>query len=119
MFDPINTGQVIPEHTHHHSHGINTFSVHLSRPLNHDIFRDTLSFWIMRHAEKLLRMKGIVLFDGESEPQLLNAVHDVFTSNAATGSTVANGPGGTLVFISRGLCEDELRADLEKCMVPG
>ena len=73
----------------------------------------------MRHAEKLLRMKGIVLFDGESEPQLLNAVHDVFTSKAATGSTVANGLGGTLVFISRGLCEDELRADLEKCMVPG
>ena len=118
LFDPINTGQAIPEHTHHHSHGINTFSIHLPRPLDHDLFRDTLSFWIMRHAENLLRMKGIVLFDGESEPQLLNAVHDVFTSDAATGSTVANGLGGTLVFISRGLSESELRTDLEKCMVP-
>ena len=118
MFDPINTGQAIPEHTHHHSHGINTFSVHLPRPLNHDLFRDTLSFWIMRHAENLLRMKGIVLFDGETEPQLLNAVHDVFTSNAATVSTIASGLGGTLVFISRGLSENELRTDLEKCMVP-
>ena len=83
LFDPINTGQAIPEHTHHHSHGINTFSIHLPRPLDHDLFRDTLSFWIMRHAENLLRMKGIVLFDGESEPQLLNAVHDVFTSDVA------------------------------------
>jgi len=118
LFNPHNTGQAIPEHTHHHSHGINTFSVHLPRPLDHDLFRDTLSFWIMRHAEKLLRMKGIVLFDGESEPQLLNAVHDVFTSNTATGSTIANGLGGTLVFISRGLSESELRTDLEKCMIP-
>lgn len=117
MFDPINTGQVIPEHTHQHSHGINTFSVHLPRPLNHDLFRDTLSFWIMRHAEKLLRMKGIVMFDGESESQLLNAVHDVFTSGVATASTVANGTGGTLVFITSGLSENELRTDLEKCMV--
>ena len=117
MFDPLNTGQVIPEHTHQHSHGIDTFSVHLPRPLNHDLFRDTLSFWIMRYAEKLLRMKGIVMFDGKSEPQLLNAVHDVFTSGAATGPTIANGTGGTLVFITCGLSEKELRADLEECMV--
>jgi len=27
--------------------------------------------------------------------------------------------GGTLVFISRGLSEKELRADLEKCLMPG
>ena len=117
MFDPLSTGQVIPEHTHQHSHGIDTFSVHLPRPLNHDLFRDTLSFWIMRHAEKLLRMKGIVLFDGECEPHLLNAVHDVFTSSVATGSSTANETGGTLVFITCGLSENELRIDLEKCMV--
>ena len=43
----------------------------------------------MRYAENLLRMKGIVLFDGESEPQLLNAVHNVFTSDVATGSTTS------------------------------
>jgi len=118
-FRPLSTNQALPNNAHHHSHGINTFSIELSRPLNHDLFRDTLSFWIMRHAEKLLRMKGIVLFDGEPEPQLLNAVHDVFTSSTANGSKIAKGLGGTLVFISRGLSEQELRADLEKCVVPG
>ena len=115
-FDPIAVNQTVPDEAHHHTHGISTFSVTLSSPLNHDIFRDTLSFWIMRHAEKLLRMKGIVLFQGSSEPQLLNAVHDVFTSGAATGAQIAEGLGGTLVFIGRGLNEEELRADLDKCM---
>ena len=119
VFDPLSTNQTLPDNAHHHSHGINTFSIELSGPLNHDLFRDTLSFWIMRHAEKLLRMKGIVLFDGEPEPQLLNAVHDVFTSKPATGYKVANGLGGTLVFISRGLSEIELRADLERSVVAG
>jgi len=118
-FDPLSTNQALPNHAHHHSHGITTFSIALSGPLNHDLFRDTLSFWIMRHAEKLLRMKGIVLFDGKPEPLLLNAVHDVFTSSAANGFKVANGLGGILVVISRGLSEQELRADLEKCVVSG
>lgn len=116
MFDPLVAGHAVPDHVHHHSHGISTFSIHLPRPLNHDLFRDTLSFWIMRHAEKLLRMKGIVLFDGKPEPQLLNAVHDVFTSSPATGFNFSDRHGGTLVFICRELSEKELRADLEKCM---
>ena len=119
LFDPIDTQQAIPDHAHHHSHGISTFSVALPRPLDHDIFRDTLSFWIMRHAEKILRMKGIVVFDGMSTPQLLNVVHDVFTSSAATDARIANNRGGTLVFIGRGLSENELRADLEKCVIAG
>lgn len=119
MFDSLETRRAIPEHAHHHSHGVSTFSIDLPRPLNHDLFRDTLSFWIMRHAEKLLRMKGVVRFAGESDPQLLNAVHDVFTSSAAAGSNVDDKLGGTLVFISRGLSEKELRADLEKCLIPG
>ena len=117
IFAPIDTRQAIPDHAHHHSHGISTFSVTLPRPLDHDMFRDILSFWIMRHAEKILRMKGIVLFDGISAPQLLNVVHDVFTSSAATGTRISDNCGGTLVFIGRGLSETELRADLEKCVI--
>ncbi len=116
-FDPIVTNHAVPQHNHHHTHEISTFSVNLPRPLNPDLFRDTLSFWIMRHAEKLLRMKGIVMFDGKPEPQLINAVHDVFTSSAATTAKVANGLGGTLVFIGRELPEEELRTDLEKCVI--
>ncbi|OED45173.1 hypothetical protein AB833_00010 [Chromatiales bacterium (ex Bugula neritina AB1)] len=117
IFDPVTTRQTVPESAHHHSHGISTFSVTLPRPLNHDLFRDALSFWIMRHSEKLLRMKGIVRFDGNSTPQLLNAVHDVFTSRSVTSAETDNESGGTLVFIGRELPEQELRVDLERCMV--
>ena len=117
MFEPIDAGQPLPEHTHHHSHSISTFSVTLPCPLDHDLFRDTLSFWIMRHAEGLLRMKGVVRFDGSAEPQLLNVVHDVFTSGVAGGAVVGEGSGGTLVFICRGISEEELRGDLARCVV--
>ena len=64
-------------------------------------------------------MKGVVLFDGESTPQLLNVVHDVFTSNKASNTLSNDELGGTLVFICRGLSEEELRADLERCVVSG
>ena len=119
VFNPTDTKHAVPHHTHHHSHGITTFSITLPRPLNHDLFRDTLSFWIMRHAERLLRMKGVVLFDGESTPQLLNVVHDVFTSNKANSTLSNDDLGGTLVFICHGLSEEELRADLARCVVSG
>ena len=121
VFIPAATKSIVPAAAHSHSHGISTFSVTLPHPLNPDRFRDTLSFWIMRHAEKLLRMKGIIRFEGSDKPQLLNAVHDVFTSSAVHSSTVTNatlnnGSGGSLVFIGRDLPEPELRADLASCM---
>ncbi len=115
LFAPANAGHELPAHVHHHSHGIDTFSVTLSGPLDGDLFRDILSFWIMRHAEKLLRMKGIVKLAGDPQPRLLNGVHDVFTSNPAPTAKVDSG-GGTLVFIGTDLPQDSLRADLERCV---
>ncbi len=118
IFESIDGRQnsVPPSDTHHHSHGIQTFTVDLPGPLDPDRFRDTLSFLIMRHAESLLRMKGVALFSGDSTPRLLNGVHDVFTSDALDGAVIEN--TGSLVFIGRGLPEEQIRSDLLGCVAP-
>jgi len=100
----------------HHSHSINTFSIHLPNPIDSDRFRDTMSFLIMRHAEKLLRVKGIVRFYGEEHPQLVNGVHDVISCTPAPADSISdNTSGGSLVFIGVDLPEESVIADIRSC----
>ena len=99
------------DHDHHHTHGIASFSIQLDGPLDQDLFRDVLSFWIMRHSEALLRVKGFLSFAGQPEPQLVNIVHDVCTIEPLGGDA----RGSYLVFIGIGLPEAEIRQDLERC----
>jgi G3E family GTPase len=96
-----------------HSPGVATFAVRLDQPLDPDRFRDVLSFLILRHADRLLRMKGIVRFKGEPSPRLLNVVHDIHESRPLTG--VDRLGAGSLVFIGIDLPETQIRADLVEC----
>lgn len=109
---PVHAGPP-PAGPHRHTHGIKTFSAPLPFPLDPDLFRDVLSYWIMRHAENLLRVKGAVRFAGESKPQLVNIVHDVCRieplDNADPDAVSA------LVFIGLNLPDEEIRADLARC----
>jgi G3E family GTPase len=107
----------IPEvQGHRHSHGLASFSVGLQGSLDKDRFRDVMSFWIMRHAERLLRMKGIVSFADEKKRCLVNGVHDVFTSQDVDLSP-DNVPDA-LVFIGIDLPEKEIRKDVLSCLAP-
>ncbi len=103
------------QHHHHHSSSVQTFTVQLNHPLDPGLFRDVMSFMIMRHAENLLRIKGLVRFAGEGPPRLLNGVHDVFSSEVASESTLAPDQAGSIVFIGVGLPEQVIRADLKAC----
>lgn len=101
------------DHTHDHTHGIASFSIQLDSPLDQDVFRDVLSFWIMRHSEALLRVKGFLSFAEEAETQLVNIVHDVCTIEPLEGEA----RGSFLVFIGIGLPENEIRRDIERCTI--
>ncbi|MEK9554977.1 MAG: GTP-binding protein [Gammaproteobacteria bacterium] len=99
------------DHDHDHTHGISSFSIEIDTPLNHDVFRDILSFWIMRHSEDLLRVKGILCFADEPLPQLINIVHDICSIEPLPGAPDKS----FLVFIGINLPEDEIRRDLGRC----
>lgn len=105
--------RLVPQtHGHNHTHGISTFSVELSGAIDKDVFRDVLSFWIMRHAERLLRVKGILAFANEPKSQLMNITHDVCTIEPLDYPARPS----PVVFIGIDLPADEIRNDLQRCI---
>ncbi|WP_270933700.1 CobW family GTP-binding protein [Falsiroseomonas oryzae] len=97
-----------------------SFVVRPAAPLDADRLRDALSFLALRHAERLLRCKGVIRIAGEPHPVLLQGMRDVMrTSRAPDGAALAEGDCGALVFIGLGLPEAAIRADLARCEAPG
>ena len=101
------------EHEHTHTHGIESFSIQLENPLNQEQFYDVLTFWIMRHSDSLLRVKGFLTFAEEPKPHLLNIVRDVCNIEPLEREEL----GSYLVFIGKRLPEDEIRNDLKRCSI--
>jgi G3E family GTPase len=100
---------------HHHAHSVRTFSIRLGQSLDPDRFRDVMSFLIMRHAENLLRIKGLVRFAGDQRLRLISGVHDVFSSADACGAVLEHDASGAIVFIGTDLPEERIRADILSC----
>lgn len=96
-----------------------SFTVQLAAPLDADRLRDALSFLVLRHAERLLRCKGVIRIAGEARPVLLQGVQDmVRTSRAPDSASLPEGDHGAIVFIGLGLPEAAIRADLARCAAP-
>lgn len=128
---PVSPGGLIEDHgshpghlhdghrhdEHHHSEDVRSFALSLDYPLDQDLFRDALSFLIMRYAEGLLRIKGVIRFVGEDRPRLINGVHDVFSSEPVEEAAATNLGGGAIVFIGVGLPEEAIRRDIMDCEV--
>ncbi len=97
-----------------------SFVVRPAAPLDPDRLRDALSFLVLRHAERLLRCKGVIRIAGEPQPVLLQGVRDVMrTTRAPDTATLAPGEHGAIVFIGLGLPEATIRADLARCEARG
>ena len=101
------------QHEHNHTHGIHSFSIRIDEPLDQNLFYDVLTFWIMRHSDSLLRVKGFLSFVEEPKPHLVNIVHDVCNIEPLE----RDAQGSYLVFIGIGLPETEIRKDLETCNI--
>jgi G3E family GTPase len=113
LFNNPNRVAAVPQtHAHNHTHGISTFSVELSGAIDKDVFRDVLSYWIMRHAERLLRVKGILAFANDPKSQLMNITHDVCTIEPLDYPARPS----PVVFIGIDLPADEIRRDLQRCI---
>ena len=100
-------------HEHNHTHGIDSFSIRIDEPLDQNLFYDVLTFWIVRHSDSLLRVKGFLSFVEEPKPHLINIVHDVCNIEPLEREV----QGSYLVFIGIGLPETEIRKDLETCNI--
>lgn len=67
----------------------------------------------LRHAENLLRIKGVVRFADGGMPHLINGVHDVYSILEMPPLTLAAG----LVVIGQNLPATAIAAEIANCQV--
>ena len=99
---------------HHHGVGIESLSIVLERPLMMERFLRWIDHLLAVQGDDLLRVKGVLDFEGQDRRFLFQAVHRI-----ADGDFLDGWPHGErrskLVFIGRGLDRDRLRRNVEAC----
>jgi len=96
-----------------HLHAIHSFSLQADRPLPWTAFDRWLRALRIRHADALLRVKGIIEVEGEADPVAIHAVHHVMHPPVRLNRPALRGAGSRLVIITRGLTREEAAAGWE------
>jgi G3E family GTPase len=101
----------------HHAHGhddhdaaIGSFSLVHDAPLDWDRFQRWLGALRAAHADRLLRVKGILNVAGESGPLVIHGVHDTFHPPVALAAWPDDDRRSRLVLIVHGLERDAAEA---------
>jgi G3E family GTPase len=97
-------------HHHHHDADIQSTSLVHEAPLDWDRFQRWLGALRMAHADKLLRVKGILNVAGEAGPLVIHGVHDTFHPPVALARWPDADRRSRLVLIMRGLARAEAEA---------
>jgi G3E family GTPase len=95
---------------HEHLHDIITFTLVLPAPLEWRSFSRWLRRLRIRHADQLLRVKGILTLLGEDQPVAIHGVHHVFHPPMRLPRR-EDDADSRLVFITSGLTRAEVEAD--------
>lgn len=119
-----NTVGVVPDleppDEHGHSHAsldhVRSFAVQLSEPLDHGRVQDWFSYLIMRHAERLLRYKGLLNIQGMDSRVVLQGVHGQIEITSDRAWRLEEARTTVVVFIGRNLPEQEIREGLRQCI---
>ena len=97
------------EPVHAHLHGIETFTISFDRPVEWRPFSAWLTSLKVRHANQLLRVKGVVHVAGEEEPVAIHGVHHVFHPPMRVARP--QGAESRIVFITKNLSREAVQAD--------
>ena len=97
------------EPVHEHLHGIETFTLSFDRPVEWRAFSGWLTLLKVRHADQLLRVKGVVHVVGEEEPVAIHGVHHVFHPPMRVARP--QGVESKIVFITKNLPREVVQAE--------
>jgi G3E family GTPase len=89
-------------HAHRHNDNIQAHCLIYDQPLNWRYFSPNLTSLVSRHAEKLLRVKGILNIDGEPAPVVIHGVQHQF-ARMRLKLWPSDDRRSKLVLIARGL----------------
>ena len=96
---------------HRHDRSIIASTLVFSEPLEWDSFSRWLNRFKIRHADRLLRVKGIVRVAGEDCPVAIHGVHHVFHPPVRLAQGRIDDSKSYIVFITRGFARGEIEAD--------
>jgi G3E family GTPase len=97
--------------THGHLHGIDTFALTADQPFAWREFSRFLTRIKIKHAEQLLRVKGIVSIEGEDAKIAIHGVHHVFHPPAKLPRTIDDSGTTRIVLIVRGDVRGAIEAE--------
>ena len=100
-----------------HSTGLTSVSLIFARPFEPSRFMPWLQRLVVERGADLLRAKGIVSFTGQDRRFVFQAVHMTVDSGLDRAWAATEARESRLVFIGRGLDTDELRGELEHCLI--
>ncbi|HRD78033.1 MAG TPA: GTP-binding protein [Hyphomicrobiaceae bacterium] len=95
-------------HDHRHLHGIASFCLTFTDPLDGQQLSDGLKLLTQLHGERLLRVKGIVDIKGQRKPFVLHGVQHVFYPPETLGDWPPGPRRSRIVFITKDLSEPEV-----------
>ena len=97
-----------PEHTQNHLHGIGSFSLVYTKPLDGNALSLSLQTLAAAYGDKLLRVKGIVTVENQTKPFVVHGVQHIFYPPDVLKDWPKNAAGqpdkrSRFVFITRDL----------------
>ena len=101
---------------HVHAPGVQTLSLEARRPLVMDRFLRWMDSLLAASGEDLLRVKGILAFEGHDRRFVFQAVHRISDGDFMESWPDLQRPS-KLVFIGRNLDQDRLNRNFEGCQV--
>lgn len=103
-------------HDHEHDTSIRTCSVTDTRPLDAARFTRWVNQLVQREGARLMRMKGILNFDGEARRFNFHSVHMLLEGGPGAAWRVGEARTSRLVFIGRDLDENRLSEAFADCV---
>lgn len=100
-----------------HAGTIDSIGLQAYRPLQMDRFLRWIDSLIALHADDLLRIKGILNFEGQNRPFVFQAVHRIMDGDFRDVGP-AGAPHSKLVIIGRQLDRERLLRNFEGCQIP-
>lgn len=98
-----------PDHHHGHLHGIQSFCLTFSDPLDGSELSNALQLLAQLYGGKLLRVKGIVNVKDQPKPFVIHGVQHIFYPPDALQQWPDGARTSRMVFITKDLSEETLR----------
>ena len=103
--------------THEHDDDVTSFVFRATKPFDSDRLEDFFSAILRVYGPKLMRYKGVISVAGTDRRVVLQGVHMLMGSDAASAWKKGEARDSKIVFIGKDMPKDVILQGLEQCLV--